>query len=173
MTTTMHTAAIEDQYRRIVAVLDGVDDQQLRTAALPSGWTPLGMLVHLGDGARFWCRQVMLGELADDAAADVDAPQEPFSASATLPAAAAVEDFCMITEEALAAVGSLPLDTPPAWWPEGAWGGWRLHSLHEILLHMLVEAACHAGHLDAARELIDGATFDYATGRPRQALPRP
>jgi hypothetical protein len=35
-------------------------------------------------------------------------------------------------------------------------GDWRLHDLREILLHVITETACHAGHLDAARELIDG-----------------
>ena len=29
-------------------------------------------------------------------------------------------------------------------------------SLRVILLHMIVEVAAHAGHADAARELIDG-----------------
>jgi hypothetical protein len=66
---------------------------------------------------------------------------------------------------ALGALRSLALETPPAWWPDGAWGGWRPTSLNEVLLHLLVETACHAGHLDAARERIDGATFDYSTNQ--------
>jgi hypothetical protein len=28
--------------------------------------------------------------------------------------------------------------------------------LRAIVLHVLTETACHAGHLDAARELLDG-----------------
>ena len=28
-----------------------------------------------------------------------------------------------------------------------------------VLLHVIAETACHAGHLDAARELIDGQTW--------------
>jgi hypothetical protein len=32
----------------------------------------------------------------------------------------------------------------------------RPSSLREIVLHVLAETATHAGHLDAARELIDG-----------------
>jgi len=31
-----------------------------------------------------------------------------------------------------------------------------MDDLREILLHVITETACHAGHLDAARELIDG-----------------
>jgi Protein of unknown function (DUF664) len=35
-------------------------------------------------------------------------------------------------------------------------GDWRLDDLRQIILHMITETACHAGHLDAARELLDG-----------------
>ncbi len=30
------------------------------------------------------------------------------------------------------------------------------HDLREVLLHVITETTCHTGHLDAARELIDG-----------------
>ena len=48
------------------------------------------------------------------------------------------------------------LDDAPAWWPEKQFGGWRLHSVREVALHVIAETACHAGHLDAVRELLDG-----------------
>ncbi len=35
-------------------------------------------------------------------------------------------------------------------------GEWRLHDVRDVLLHVITETACHAGHLDAVRELIDG-----------------
>ena len=46
----------------------------------------------------------------------------------------------------------------PQQWAEH-FGSWRLPDLRAILLHVIVETACHAGHLDAARELIDGNTW--------------
>ena len=123
------------------------------------------MLCHVRETTRFWCLQVMLGQPAETAD-DEPSPVEPFRAPDGLTAQAVVEQFRSTTHEALVALGALELDTPPVWWPEGAWGGWRLNDLNEVLLHLLVETACHAGHLDAARELVDGATFDYGTGRP-------
>jgi hypothetical protein len=33
----------------------------------------------------------------------------------------------------------------------------------EVLLHVITETACHAGHLDAARELIDGRQWIVLT----------
>jgi hypothetical protein len=35
-------------------------------------------------------------------------------------------------------------------------GDWRLDNLGDVLMHVIGETATHAGHLDAARELIDG-----------------
>jgi hypothetical protein len=55
-----------------------------------------------------------------------------------------------------------PLDTPPVQWPDG-WSSWRLANLREVLLHVITETACHAGHLDAARELIDGRQWMVLT----------
>ncbi|MFD0511365.1 DUF664 domain-containing protein [Streptomyces aureus] len=43
-----------------------------------------------------------------------------------------------------------------AWWPHHLFGPPHLHSHRDVLLHVITETACHAGHLDAARELIDG-----------------
>jgi hypothetical protein len=59
-------------------------------------------------------------------------------------------------------IKSAPLGTAPAWWPD-EWSGWRLADLREIMLHVIVETACHAGHLDAARELIDGRQWMVLT----------
>ncbi len=54
-----------------------------------------------------------------------------------------------------AVVARMSLDTPPAWWPD-FFGDFRMDDLREVLLHVIVETATHAGHLDAVRELIDG-----------------
>lgn len=96
-------------------------------------------------------------------------PTTPFSDDFEVPTGIAttsiINSFRTETSRALSALADLPLDAAPAWRPEGEWGGWRMHSLQEVLLHLLVETACHTGHLDAARELIDGATWDYAIYR--------
>ena len=54
-------------------------------------------------------------------------------------------------------IAGLPLSAPPrlpeAWWQEV---GMSFPDLRSVVLHVLVDTAVHAGHLDAARELIDG-----------------
>jgi hypothetical protein len=63
-----------------------------------------------------------------------------------------------------AIISATDLDTAPAWWPEDLFGSFRLDDLREIMLHVITETACHAGHLDAVRELIDGRRWMVLTG---------
>lgn len=160
-TSTLLDALLAQQ-RRVVGIVDGLDRAAIHRPALPSGWTFAGMVQHLTETTIFWFEAVMAGEpfrpVADDFA--VDPRVEP---------AELVERYTAATGRGHDRVRSMPLDAPPAWWPEGMFGPWRLHSLYEVLQHMLVETATHAGHLDAARELLDGRTWDYPTGRLTEA----
>jgi Protein of unknown function (DUF664) len=54
-----------------------------------------------------------------------------------------------------AVIERVGLDAPPAQRDEW-WGEWSVPDHRFVLLHVIAETACHAGHLDAARELIDG-----------------
>lgn len=62
------------------------------------------------------------------------------------------------TSLANAVIESTPLEAPPSNWPD-FFGDWRLAELRAVLLHVITETACHAGHLDAARDLIDGGSW--------------
>ena len=158
-TTHPHLSWLAGQHHRILGTIDGLDEHQLRSSVLPSGWSPLGMVVHVREGLRFWAFQVMHDQHpAVPVADDFVVPDD--TATSTI-----LDSLRDESGRALSALACLPLDAAPAWWPEDEWGGWRLDTLEEVLLHLLVETACHAGHLDAARELVDGATWDYATNR--------
>lgn len=56
-------------------------------------------------------------------------------------------------------LATIDLDAAPGWWPVELFSGWRFDTVREVLLHVLTETATHAGHLDAARELIVGRTW--------------
>ena len=75
---------------------------------------------------------------------------------ADTPAAAVLDAYRQEIERANAVIAATPLDQPPAIWPTEIWPTWRLPDLRAVILHVITETACHAGHLDAARELIDG-----------------
>ncbi len=46
----------------------------------------------------------------------------------------------------------------PAWWPD-FFSDFPARPLRRTILHVITETACHAGHLDAARELTDGTQW--------------
>lgn len=125
------------------AILDGLDTALLTTAVLPSGWTPLGMVEHLGDAERHWFGEVMLGTA--EPVEWPDGPRTPDTVHAFY------RDQCAKSDAVIAAT---PLDTPP----KGSHPGLDPTDLRWVILHMIEETARHAGHLDVVRELLDGAT---------------
>ncbi|MCI0689684.1 MAG: DinB family protein [Sporichthyaceae bacterium] len=145
----------EGQRRHVLGILDGLSEADLRRPVLPSGWSCLGLVSHLAlDIERFWFRAVMAGEQTaiDELAATTDA----WLVGPDVPAEQVVGSYLREIELANAVISSTPAHAAPAWWPAELFGSWRLDNLREILLHVITETACHAGHLDAARELIDG-----------------
>lgn len=136
-------------------ILEGLDEEALRRPLLPSGWTCLGLLQHLAlDIERFWFRAVVAGEQAAiDELADL---RTAWQIGADVPAEAVFDVYRQEIDRANAIISATPLDAAPAWWPLELFGDWRLHTVREIIMHVMTETACHAGHLDAARELIDG-----------------
>jgi hypothetical protein len=72
-----------------------------------------------------------------------------------LPAADVLDRYRHEASLADTVIAASSPDADLAWWPFPE-GEWRLHTLRNVLLHVITETACHAGHLDAVRELIDG-----------------
>jgi len=151
---------LSGQREHVLGILEGLSEADLRRPVLPSGWTCLGLVQHLAiDVERFWFRNVMTGEPLGPEADDNDAWQVG-------PVVVAEEVLDLYRREidlADAIIKSTDLTAGPTWWP-GFFGTFRLQDLREIMLHVIAETACHAGHLDAARELIDGRTWLVLTG---------
>jgi hypothetical protein len=57
-----------------------------------------------------------------------------------------------------AIIASTPLLDPPAQRDTG-WGDWPVSNVRFIILHVIGQTACHAGNLDATRELFDGRQY--------------
>ena len=146
---------LNSQREHAVGILKGLDEEDLRRSVLPSGWTPLGLIQHLAvDVERFWFGAVVAGdqEVIDELAGASNA-WEP---GAEISVEAIFDQYQREIKRANAIIGGTSMDAPPAWWPSDLFGDYRLHTVREIVLHVITETACHAGHLDAARELIDG-----------------
>jgi uncharacterized damage-inducible protein DinB len=152
-------ATLDAQREHVLGILEGLSDEALQRAVQPTGWTCLGLVHHLAiDVERFWFRAVVAGEPMPD-----DEPDNAWQVPAGLTATAVLDAYRREIELADAIIATTSLDSPPAWWPEDLFGSWRLDDLREILLHVIAETACHAGHLDAARELIDGRQWIVLT----------
>jgi hypothetical protein len=146
------------QRQHVLRQLEGLSDDQLRRPVLPSGWSCLGLVRHLTlSDERYWFEVVVAGEPldfwpdGDNGDWRVD-PHE--SAEAVI---GAYQSAIARSDAIIAARG---LDDAPAqsedWWESA---GLHFPDLRTVLVHVLVETATHAGHLDAVRELLDGRQY--------------
>ncbi|MGH3492365.1 MAG: DinB family protein [Sciscionella sp.] len=150
--------------QHVLGILEGLDEEALRRPVLPTGWNCLGLISHLTvDVERFWFRAVTAGDqdTIDELALIGD---EVWQVPADVPAAAVLDGYRKESARADEIIAAADLDAAPAWWPPELFGGWRLDTVRDVLLHVIVEEATHAGHLDATRELIDGRTWVILTG---------
>jgi hypothetical protein len=146
---------LTSQREHIFDALEGLGVRDLERPVLPSGWTCIGLVNHLSmDVERFWFQAVIAGErhAVEEVLASSD---NAWEASPADSAAAALQGYRDNIDRGDAIAAGCSLDAEPQWWPD-FFGSWRLHTVREIVLHVVTETATHAGHLDAARELIDG-----------------
>jgi hypothetical protein len=156
--TEVLLSSLNNQRRHVIEILDGLSDADLRRPVLPSAWTCLGLIRHLAlDVERFWFRQVMAGEPQD--AIEPGPAEEPdtdaWEVGPDVSAQAVLDLYRHEIELADAIIAVTAIDAAPAWWPD-FFPNFRLADLRAVMLHVITETACHAGHLDAVRELIDG-----------------
>lgn len=146
---------LEAQRHHVMSAVSGLTDEQLRRTVLPSGWHCLGMIKHLAlADEHYWFRCVMGGEPQDYF------PEGPNADWQLAPVETAADVFALWRDEierANAVITSMSLDDPPRS-PDPVWQEWGMSfpDLRTVMLHVITEIACHAGHLDAVREIIDG-----------------
>ena len=151
-------AFLDAQRVSVLAIVDGLGEDDLRAPVVPSGWTPLGLIEHLGHAERHWFQRVAMGLAAplpwpDDP--DDDDEDAPFTTSR--PTEMVFAFYSDQIERANAVLASTPLSARPIG-RHNREGADEVTDLRFIVLHMIEETARHAGHLDIARELIDGRT---------------
>ena len=151
-------SCLDGQRNHVFGILEGLPEEALRRPVLPSGWTSLGLVRHLAlDVERFWFRSIIAGEPVE-----LCEGAQAWQVSDDTPADAVLGLYRQEVDRANIIIASTPLDTAPAQWPDD-WSSWRLADLREVMLHVITETACHAGHLDTARELIDGRQWIVLT----------
>jgi uncharacterized damage-inducible protein DinB len=142
---------LDAQRRHVAEQVEAMPAAARRRSQVPSGWTARGVIRHLTlDVERVWFRAVMAGE-------SVDLPHgyEGWTAPEDQSDEDLLEQYATECRLATSAIDRLGLGAEPVWWFEGE-GDPPHSSLREVILHVIVETATHAGHLDICRELVDG-----------------
>ena len=139
----------------ILRKLDGLSSRDLRAGRLPSGWSPLELLSHLVHMERRWLVWGFAGEPVEQPWGDSDQSGHwRVPADVTLDALA--EQLHAGGRRTGAIVAAARLSDHAAL--GGRFDREPTPTLGRILFHVLQEYARHAGHLDIARELVDGLT---------------
>ena len=135
--------------------VEGLPERDQRMPLTPTGTNLLGVVKHLaGVEAEYFgmCLGTPWPEpmafWADDAG-----PNDDMFATADESPEEILALYRRVTAWADEQIAPLPLDAPAhvPWWREVD------TDLHALLVHMAVETARHAGHLDILREQLDGA----------------
>jgi hypothetical protein len=151
-------ASLDAQREHVLGALEGLSDDALRRPALPSGWTPLGMVQHLAlEVEQFWFRGAVAGEPITLTSGD-----EAWRVPADVPVAAVLGRYREEVAKANAIIAATPVDAMPKWWPD-FFADFPARPLRRTILHVIAETATHAGHLDAFRELADGSQWIVLT----------
>jgi hypothetical protein len=152
---------LDQQRAAIFAIIDGLEEEQLRTPALPSGWTVIGLVLHLAGAEAAWFQRTVLG-IEPTVSWDDGIEDPPYDATAAFATAHSTQAViahyrqqCAISNDILM---SHSLDDPLRGDHGLDWPDEPITDVRWVALHMIEETARHAGHLDAARELLDGRT---------------
>lgn len=141
----------------VLSKLDGLGEYDLRRPLTPTGTNLLGLVKHLASVQAEYFGDVFgrpwpepMPWFSDDAEINDDMFATADESSAW------VCDFYRRSwahaNETFASTELTDTGTVP-WWPEDR----RHPALQTVLLHMTIETARHAGHIDIMRESIDGA----------------
>jgi hypothetical protein len=133
--------------------LEGLDDAQLRTSVLPSGWTPLELLQHLTYVELRWLVWGLEGEDVADPWGDRRGDRWYVADAITLDGLLDAQRVQADRTESIVRAHELS----DVGRPGPRWDGEPPATLERVLFHLVQEYARHAGHLDVVRELLDGS----------------
>ena len=140
----------------LVWKLDGLSERDQRLPRTPTGMNLLGIVKHALHGevvyfgptfGRAWPSPEEL------VPADAGDPQADWYATAQETSAGLVDLYRRVQRFADETIEALPLD---AVGHVAHWGGAEV-TLHEVLVHKIVDLQRHAGHADIVREQVDGS----------------
>jgi len=146
---------LEFQRSSVRSIVGGLDEDAWHKPVVASGWTVAGMVEHLGNVERHWFGEVVAGAQVDLPWDEGRPPYDPRMAFTCDRPSRDVLGFyreqCDRSDEILAGVSLSDA-------PRGRHGDDEIPDVRVVVLHVIEETAAHSGHLEIARELLDGAT---------------
>ena len=145
-------AHLHAEREHVFAAVEGLSERDLTRAAVPSGWSIAELLNHLTyDDEIFWAGAILGG---DEGCIGLiqDGWKVPVTSGAD-----AVAQYRRWRRRSDAVLAEVDLDASARWWPpEQVFPFPPCADARDCVLRLLMETATHAGHLDIARERIDG-----------------
>jgi Protein of unknown function (DUF664) len=150
---------LEYQRASVLSIVEGLSEEAWHTPVVPSGWTPAGMVEHLGDAERHWFLGVV--EDADEELAwDIGRPAYDPDAAFTCDRSS--DEVLGYYREQCERANEVLARTSMSAAPRGRHGDdeadEEVPTVRWVVLHVIEETAAHSGHLEIAREVLDGRT---------------
>jgi hypothetical protein len=147
---------LEFQRSSVRSIVEGLNEDAWHTPVVASGWTVAGLVEHLGNAERHWFQQVVAGSHVDLPWDEGRPPYHPDMAfTCDRPSSDVLgyyREQCNRSDKILAGI-SLS-DAPRGRHADDD----EIPNVRVVILHMIEETAAHSGHLEMARELLDGQT---------------
>jgi hypothetical protein len=145
-------AHLDAERRHVLAAFEGLREPDLTRTAAPSGWSIAQLLNHLTyDDEIFWAGAVVGGDRQC-----IGMIQDGWKVP-VVSGADAVAQYDHWRRNSDAVLADVDLDGPPRWWPPAEVFPFPpFADARACVFRLLIETATHAGHLDLARERIDG-----------------
>ena len=151
------TRYLDAQDEALLWKLDGLGEYDLRRPLTPTGTNLLGLLKHVAGIHGVYFGLVFDRPFPETPAwMAVDAePNSDMWATAEESTASIRDLFARVRAHSAETIATLDLDSTGLvpWWGDGG----RAVTLGQVLVHVAVEVARHAGHADIVREQIDSA----------------
>ena len=147
--------ALQYQRASVLAIVEGLDEGDWHRSVVPSGWTVAGLVAHLGDAERHWFQEVVAGKAIDLPWDEGRPPYDPTAAFTTdRPSTDVLAYYCGLCRRSDQVLAGTSMSDAPV----GRHRGAEVSDVRTVVLHMIEETAAHSGHLEIARELLDGRT---------------
>jgi uncharacterized damage-inducible protein DinB len=155
---------LQVQRDAVLKTVEGLPEEDWQRPVVPSGWTVAGMVAHLAGVELHWIHHVTTGvieERPQDEDEEEEGEYDPYAAfTCEWPSARLLAEYCDVRRQSDEILAVTPLSAAPR--------GLRFHpdpeytqqitNVRWIVLHVIEEIAVHSGHLEIARELLDGKT---------------